>query len=308
MMTLRRYLAAQYDLTGLSSKVFTSGISEVIALSLVGMLVFALVLAYHLYYVRLPMSDFVSTPMGLEHMFDTIVYFTAAVFLIPAFIISANGIRMYRFTMKRANGGVKIPLRFYLAEVKVMILHLLSHKNIRKCLEVIHKKRWTKHWLLGLACTVKFAIVLFFLSWFQTDSLYPLYHPQRWLGYFVAAILIYVPADILIGRIKRRQEMHKFSEPSDLTLPIMLLLVAVSGIMVHVFRYLGFSLASHYAYAVHLAIAVPLIIIELPFGKWSHVLYRPLAIYFQAVKERAFVEATTVVERESSAEVVTLGR
>jgi hypothetical protein len=97
--------------------------------------------------------------------------------------------------------------------------------------------------------------------------------------------------DILIGRIKRREQVHKFSELSDLTLPVLLLLTGVSGIAVHVFRYLGFSLVSHFAYAIHLAICVPMLVIELPFGKWSHMIYRPLAIYFQAVKERAQVKS-----------------
>jgi len=37
--------------------------------------------------------------------------------------------------------------------------------------------------------------------------------------------------------------------------------------------------------------------IELPFGKWSHALYRPFAIYFATVKERALkdVKVPTVV-------------
>jgi heterodisulfide reductase subunit C/quinone-modifying oxidoreductase subunit QmoC len=30
-----------------------------------------------------------------------------------------------------------------------------------------------------------------------------------------------------------------------------------------------------------------MLVLEVPFGKWAHLYYRPLAIYFQAVKERA---------------------
>ena len=308
MMTLRRYVAAQYDFTGLSSKIFLSKAWHTIAISFVALLVFALVVIYHLYYMELPMSvpDFAATPMGLEHMFPTIVDFTLVVFLIPFSIVLFNVIRMCRFTMYR-NIRVKIPLRLYLIEAKTMIVQMLSHKNIRKCSEAIHKKRWTKHWLLGAACTLMFVIKFFFLEWFQTDEIYPLYHAQRWLGYLATAILIYVPLDILISRIKKSVQMHKFSEFSDLTLPIMLLLVAVSGILVHIFRYLDFSLTSHYAYAIHLAIAVPLLVIELPFGKWSHAFYRPLAIYFQEVKERALAEAPSSAGREPSEQPVSIG-
>jgi heterodisulfide reductase subunit C/quinone-modifying oxidoreductase subunit QmoC len=56
---------------------------------------------------------------------------------------------------------------------------------------------------------------------------------------------------------------------------------------VHIFGYLEFDLTTHYLYALHLAIAVPMLIIEIPFGKWSHMIYRPLAIYFETVKEKA---------------------
>jgi hypothetical protein len=297
MMTLRRYLAAQYDFTRLASKILISRIGKIAALSFVGMLVFALVLIYHLYYreVPMPVSEFVSTPMGLDHMFPTIEYFTVVVFLIPALLLLAGVFRMWRFTVRRQD-GLRIPLRLYLAEAKTILVHMVSHKHIRKCVQVVHKIRWTKHWLLGLACSLMFVIKFFFLDWFQTDAILPVYHPQRWLGYVAAVILIYIPLDILISRIKKGVEMHKFSEPSDLILPILLSLVAISGLAVHVFRYMEFFLTSHLAYAVHLAIAVPLLVIELPFGKLSHVIYRPAALYFQAVRERALAEEEPLVD------------
>jgi len=31
--------------------------------------------------------------------------------------------------------------------------------------------------------------------------------------------------------------------------------------------------------------------VEMSFGKWSHMIYRPLALYFQAVKEKAGQQA-----------------
>jgi hypothetical protein len=303
MMTLRRYLAAQYDITGLSSKIFRSKKWELIGICLTALLVLIPVVLYHLYYVQLSASDFVSTEMGMEHMFDTIVYFTLVVFLIPLFIMISNAVRMHRFTMQR-NGRLKIPLRFYLIEAQTIVLHMVSHKNIRKCVEAIQKKRWTEHWLLGFGFALMSVILVFFLKWFQTDSIHPIYHPQRWLGYLATVALIVGPVDMMVGRIKKRGEMYKFSELSDFMLPIMLLLVAVSGIAVHVLRYLEFSLACHYAYALHLAIAVPLLVIELPFGKLSHVVYRPLAIYFQSVRERALTASKPLVEEEPPEELI----
>ena len=39
-------------------------------------------------------------------------------------------------------------------------------------------------------------------------------------------------------------------------------------------------------YAIHMMISVPMLVIEMPFGKWTHMIYRPLALYFQSLKER----------------------
>lgn len=290
MMTLRRYLVAQYDFTGIASIVLSSGIGEIVALVLVGLLVFGLALWYHLFYVELELGDFLTTAMGMEHMFPLIEYFTYAVFAIPALIIGINIARMHRFTMGK-HLRFPIPLRYYFTEAKTFLLHMFSHKNMRECNDPMHRKRWIKHWLLAFAVSAKCIIVLFFLSWFQTDGIYPIYNPQRWVGYLIALALLIVPAEILISRWQHRASVHKFSEPSDRILPVMLMLTALSGLVVHGGRYLGFELTGHIAYAVHLAIAVPLIMIELPFGKWSHAFYRPLALYFAAVKERALKDA-----------------
>jgi heterodisulfide reductase subunit C/quinone-modifying oxidoreductase subunit QmoC len=69
--------------------------------------------------------------------------------------------------------------------------------------------------------------------------------------------------------------------------PILLVATALSGISVHILRYAGFEMTCHFVYALHIVIATPILIVEMSFGKWSHMIYRPLALYFQAVKERA---------------------
>jgi hypothetical protein len=80
-------------------------------------------------------------------------------------------------------------------------------------------------------------------------------------------------------------------------LPVLLLLTALSGMAVHVLRYVGLGLSAHYAYAVHLMIVVPMLLVEIPFGGSSHMMYRPLALYFTAVKERALEAEMTLEEK-----------
>jgi len=283
MMTLRRYLTAEYDWTGLAAKIYRSRTWEIMSLFATGVLVILLIIGYHLLKVKLALNEFLTTEMGLEHMFNTIRYFTLAVFFLPLLFLSTHAYRMYRFTFS-GEDSPQIPFSLFLSEARTLLWHSLTQVRFREC---EYDRRWILHMALVVSCVVMIIFLIFFLGWFQTDNLYPLYHPQRWLGYLITLVLVYVPVDILISRFRKKQEIHRFSHSTDLTFPILLLLTALSGISVHILRYAGLLLASHYAYAIHIAIVVPLLVIEIPFGKWSHMIYRPLAIYFQSIKEKA---------------------
>jgi len=296
MKTLRRYLTAQYDWTGLSRRICRSPKWEIGALSSVAALVLALIILYHLYVVHLEVSVFGSTAMGLEHMFGRITYFTVAVFLLSAAFIASHTARMFSLTMRRGPHAA-IPLKFYLAEAKTMFLQMVTHKRILKCPATMQKRRWIMHWFLACGCSLMFVIKFFFLRWFQTDNIYPIYNPQRWLGYLAAAFIVVGSLDILIERARKRAPVYRQSGLSDAMLPVLLLLTALSGMAVHVLRYVGLGLSAHYAYAVHLMIVVPMLLVEIPFGGSSHMMYRPLALYFTAVKERALEAEMTLEEK-----------
>ena len=69
--------------------------------------------------------------------------------------------------------------------------------------------------------------------------------------------------------------------------PILLLLTTLSGILVHTFRYMDLPMATYITYVAHLAILTPMLVLEVPFGKWAHLAYRPFAIYFETLMETA---------------------
>jgi len=283
MMTLRRYLASVYDWTGIASKINRSKRWHIGFLSFAAALFLLLVVLYHVYVVNMSLSDFTSTSMGLEHMFPMMTYFTLGVILFPFFILMTNAFRMYRLTVHQKE-TIRSPLSQWFVEIKTFMLHFFTYKKMAEC--PTEKGRWAKHLLLGLGCMGMLILLVFSLRWFQTDQIYPVYHPQRWIGYLAAAFLIFGTVDILIGRIKKEKEIHKSSDFRDWNFPILLLATAVSGIAVHIFRVLGLELTTHYTYAIHMTIAVPMLVIEMPFGKWTHMIYRPLALYFQSLKER----------------------
>lgn len=290
MMTLRRYLASVYDWTGIASVINRSKAWHIAALSLTAILVLLLIVFYHTLVSRMPLSDFASASMGLEHMFPTMTYFTLAVVLFPFFVLMTNAFRMYLITVHRKD-SIQSPFSQWLFEVKIFMFHFFTYKKMGEC--PTERGRWPKHLLLGVGCMVMLILMIFALRWFQTDKIYPVYHPQRWIGYLATAFLIFGTVDILIGRIRKKKEIHKSSDFRDWNFPVLLLATAVSGILVHIFRVAGLELATHYTYAIHMMIAVPMLVIEMPFGKWTHMIYRPLAMYFQSLKEKTLQQLSS---------------
>ena len=125
------------------------------------------------------------------------------------------------------------------------------------------------------------------MSWFQTDAIYPLRHPQRWLGYFATAALLYGSVAMLAGRLRKREQLHKVSHLSDWLFPGFILVGAITGILIHVFRYAGWPWPTYAIYVIHVMAMISMLDVEVGIGKWMHLIYRPLALYLSAVKHKA---------------------
>ncbi len=285
MKTLRRFLSAQYEWTGLAGKLLRSRAWHLGALALSAVFVTVLILCYHLWYVGLPLSG-LTTPMGLEHMFPIITYYTLTVMLFPLLLLLSRVLRVWRLTMGEQQPS--IPFSAYVEEAWWYLYESVTHEGMRKCPE---KGRWLGHWILALGTVMMLTIKVFALRWFQTDNLYPLYNPQRWLGYLATGFIFYGIGEILVRRVQAKKEVYKETRLEDLIFPILLLLTAVSGLSAHILRYSGLAYAALVTYALHVIIATPMLVVEMPFGNWAHMIYRPLALYFQAVKERAARQA-----------------
>jgi len=287
MVTLRRFLSAQYDWSGLTSRLLQSKAWYLGSLIFVAVVTFLLIVGYHLWYVALPAGQFATTSLGLDHMFPIITYYTLVVILFPLALLLSRIYRVWRLTMT-GDGHSGIPFSAYAAEAWTYVYQSVTHSLMRKCPE---KGRWRAHWMLACGTVMMLTIKTFGLRWFQTDNIYPIYNPQRWLGYLAAGFILYGIGDILVGRWRKQKEIYKETRFNDLVFPVLIVLVALSGLAAHVLRYCGFGLSCHYAYALHVMIATALMLIEMSFGKWSHMIYRPLALYFLAVKQRVQQQA-----------------
>ncbi len=293
MITLRRFLSAQYEWTGIGSRLLQSRAWYLGSLISVAVLTFLLIVGYHLWYVGMAAKDFSTTAFGLDHMFPLITYYTLIVVLLPLLLLLSRVVRIWRLTM----AGEGVPWPTYLRQAWVYVYESIAQPLMRKCPE---HRRWLGHQVLAVGTVLMLSIKVFGLRWFQTDNIYRFYNPQRWVGYLGALFILYGIGYILVSRWRAKKEIYKETHFHDLVFPILIVLTVLSGLTAHILRYAGFALGCHYAYALHVMIATPMLVIEMSFGKWSHMVYRPLALYFLSVKERA-AQAASAVEAVSHA-------
>ena len=286
-MTMRRWLTAQYDWTGLARRFYTSLTWELGSITLVGVAIVLLFAFFGGPMVTEQVELNTFAPVETVHYGDWLM---AGVLL---FFLITNAFRMFTLIM-RQDTTVKIPLSLYITEAWHLVYHFATQERFSKCSD---RRNWISHMLLVSGYVLMLVIIVFFLRWFQTDKIYPIWHPQRWLGYYATIVILYGAGRAIWGRMKREAQMHRFSHASDWIFPILLILVTLSGILVHSFRYLGWPLPTYYMYVAHLALLVPMLVLEVPFGKWSHLAYRPLAIYFQVVKDKALEQPVAEAER-----------
>jgi len=271
MMALRRYMTSVYDWTGISRLLYTSRVREIAAVLLVGLIVVGLFFFSGAFTAERMVTDHVSVntfiPVEWVHAADWVMAGILTFFLLT------NTFRMWRMTM----AGSKASLSLYVSNFKIFLLNAATQKRWRDCEKKNARSFWLKHFILVPAYAGMFVLVMFFLESLQVDT-----SEFTWvsiLGYACTFALLYVSGDAMIGRLRKKEEIHKFL--------ILLFLTALTGILMHVLRIMDWPLSTYYMYVIHLAVVAPLLVLEVPFMKWAHLMYRPLALYLKAVKESA---------------------
>jgi ferredoxin len=295
MMSLRRYLTSLYDWTGLSKKFYTSKIWEIGAIAFIAAIV---IILFAVFMPARNIDPTLTEDGGVKvthfanfanHSFNEIIeYGDWTMAIIVALLLITNIFNMYLKTIW-ADKNLIFSLKVYLREFWHLIFNFGTQAKFSKCND---RNYWLSHWLLMSGYTIMFIVIVVFLKWFQTDEIYSWWHPQRLLGYYATFGLLFGLIVAVIGRLKKEDIKFKFSHVSDWLFLIMLILTTITGILIHIFRLNGMPYATYYLYVIHLAILVPMIIIEVPFSKWSHLAYRPFAIYFSKIKEASVRKVT----------------
>jgi len=260
MMSLRRWLTSVYDWTKLSGVLYRS-----LPLTVTAMVLTALgVLAY-----SYSESFNLEKVMHTGHLFEML-----AIATVFAIILLPNIIRMWWFIVLKP--GIKVPVRKYATGIWELIVHMFTQKRALGCDDNL--LRWFEHFILVIGYLgLLFTTVV--LDWFSSNNLFIIV-----FGYVLSLIVFIVTIDFVSGRIKKNKEISKYAQPSDWLFVIWLLLLGFSAFMVRLFIDTGLLEKNLWLYLFHLIILVQWALIIVPFGKWTHFLYRSFAMYFAKIK------------------------
>ncbi len=295
MMAARRWLIGLYDESGQAKKLYTSEKKITLTILRTSLLPLVLLAGYHL----ITNGVHIQTDRVVLNDFAPVMWVWAIVllhFLYLGWHLFRNSINMVRHVLGSKANLSSIPVGAYFEGFKELVIHFFSQRQWwSKCdpeERKIEFSRWLKHLLLMSGYGVMLILIVPLLWWFQTDEVYPIFHPQRWLGYYATIILIFTSVEIIYSRRKKIEEIHRFSHPSDWLFPSFLLAGSITGIGVHIFRYMQLPWPTYILYTIHVMAMVAMLDTEVGIGKWTHLVYRPLALSLEAMKKKTEEFAT----------------
>ena len=274
MMSLRRWLTARYDFTGISRLFYLSWKAELLAVIIVALIAGAGFLLYGFSQGNITQyngPDAFLPPWGI-HIFD----WTLAAVLLA--LLLTNCARMWWFTVGR-DTTVHVPLSAYVRKIYLLPTHFFTQMRYARCKQ---KRPWVIHLVLMLSYVTMLILIMFFL-------------PRMWSGPAVnwsvhvfglaaTAGLLVTTIIFLRKRLKKSGVQYQHSHETDWMFLVLLIVVAATGLLQFTLHRLGLGTAANVNYMIHMMAAVPMLLVEVPFSKWSHIAYRPLAMYFADLK------------------------
>jgi len=282
MAALRRYLTLKYDWTGFSKLLYLSKKAEIISV-----IILSLITAFIIYLLKGPVI-LTTTKLKIFAPPYIVAWSNLIVFAILSIILIISIYRSYKMVMSDVFPKPKIPLKTYIIEfIKIIPTHFFTQK-----LRTLCRKR-ESYYIIHLLLFYGYAVI--FLHHITRHMLIPLIaptiHPDELISRIIglsAFCALFIGSSIAIyGRSVKSQVHWSYSHSTDWMFIILLWLTSITGLLIEVFRYFNLPLPTYIVFSLHLMFVVPLLVLEVPFAKWSHLAYRPFAIYFFRLKEAA---------------------
>lgn len=285
MMSLRRWLISRYDITGIAAQFFKSKVSEVLWVGTIALLVGVFLVIYGLSNGNFTIYDGEGAflPSEFIHSFDLIIGGIMGAFLL------IGAIRMWYFTMIKGM-NYPVPWWLYITKIFELPLHFFTQKRYAECEDKSDKKvhmPWIIHLGLALGYVTMLILVMVFIVPLQSG-------PEiKWsvhiFGYLASIGLLVGTVYFIRNRFKKNYIQYKKSHPTDWMFVVLLFIIVITGIFQHILHRIGLLEWANVIYVIHLMAVVPWLL-RMPFSKWAHIIYRPLAMYFAAIQKAAYAQ------------------
>ena len=167
----------------------------------------------------------------------------------------------------------------YIGALFNMVVHLFTQAKTLKCDR--QTIRWFEHFLVVIGY-LGLLVITVFLNWFETENSIIIY-----AGYVTGGLVFIFTFILVVSRIGKTRELNRYSHQTDWFFIIWLFLMGFTAVLVRLFIDLDLLSANFWLYLVHLVIIAQWGAILVPFGKWTHFLYRSFAIAFANLKKSA---------------------
>lgn len=305
MASARRYAIASLDPTGISRLLYTSKLFTVILLLALSVL-FTLVLLSGSGPMKSDTGSFFAfddtegfLSFEIVHDLGTGVIVVAAVAALTGFVRMVLRLSSppRPLTGQRANrrNRPKFVTRLIPA-VRAVLSELGTEKRYRDCneepKEPWYRSQWFIHWaimwgFLGLGIATAIDYLWMTLGNKAPGLPDPFWYPGRLLGTLAGLLFMYGTTTAIVSRIKKPDKYSSHSLLSDWLFLWLLFLVGLSGFVVEFALYLPEGTTWGYVTLLaHVVLGMELVVL-LPFTKFAHSVYRPLALLIHEMNRSA---------------------
>lgn len=282
MASARRYAIASLDPTGISRWLYTSKLFNVLFLGALSLLLTVILLS-SAGAMNLDRPDiFAFIPFEIVHDLGLVVI------LIAVFTALFGVLRLVR--LLRAGRGQpdgSVGWRGMLSAIRTVAAELAAEKRYRTCAEdepsPWYRSRWFMHWaimwgFIGLAAATTLDYLLLLVADKVPGQPVPLWQPTRLLGTVTGMLVFFGTVRALVARFKKPDKYSSHSLASDWLFLWLILLGTLTGFIVEFVLYLPRGTVWGYiVFLVHVVLGMEIVLL-LPFTKFAHAVYRPIAL------------------------------
>ena len=295
MAAARRYAIASYDRTGIARTLYTHPILGS------GLLV-VLAAAFATFFSVKSGAQ----PRGSLQFFsflpDAVVHWTGIAVMIAVVLVALTGVATMVHGLARREGvhgrdlvvGAASWRRAWRGAWSAVAVESLGQKRFRDdCADADpsehwYERRWIIHatvmWgFIGLLVATMADYGLSLTGVRATGTPEPVWYPVRLLGTLAGLAMVAGVSTMILARLRHTNQASAYSHQSDWVFLTMLWVVGVSGLLTELALYLpGAPSWGYWMFVAHVSLAMELLLL-LPFMKFAHVIYRPVALFFQSL-------------------------